>query len=214
MNIEITTAELFNDSIEAAFKSEQLNYLLNQEPNPKWISVHPFIKNHKYIPIDKVEFMLRKIFKRYRIEITGQGSAFNGVWVTVRVHYLHPETKTLEWHDGIGAIQLQVKKDTSPSDLSNINNGALSMAFPIAKTLAIKDACDHFGKLFGCDLNRRDTIPFQFDKNLKQAGINIEEKRLKLMLADCETIEDIELLQQSMPDYDAKIFDEYKNNLK
>ena len=48
----------------------------------------------------------------------------------------------------------------------------------------------------------------------KETEIDIEIKRLKLMLADCETIEDIELLQQSMPDYDAKIFDEYKNNLK
>ena len=34
------------------------------------------------------------------------------------------------------------------------------MAFPMAKTIAIKDACDHFGKLFGADLNRKDTIAF------------------------------------------------------
>jgi hypothetical protein len=40
------------------------------------------------------------------------------------------------------------------------------MAFPIAKTIAIKDACDHFGKLFGSDLNRKDTINYQPDLTL------------------------------------------------
>jgi hypothetical protein len=72
----------------------------------------------------------------------------------------------MDWHDGIGAAQLQTKKGTSPSDLININNGALSMAFPIAKTVAIKDACDHFGNIFGANLNRKDTVPFAPDESL------------------------------------------------
>jgi hypothetical protein len=109
--------------------------------------------------------MLRKIFKKYAIEIINQGTSFNGVWVTVRVHYFHPTEATMMYHDGIGAVQLQTAKGTSPADLQNINNGALSMAYPIAKTLAIKDACDHFGKLFGCDLNRKDTMAFKVDAN-------------------------------------------------
>ncbi len=155
-----TIADLFEENLEIAFKNEQLNLLLNHEPRKEWIKVHPIISNYRYIPIDKVEFLLRKIFQRYRIEITGQGSAFNGVWVTVRVHYFNPVSGEWDYHDGIGACQLQTKSGSSPADLININNGALSMAFPIAKTVAIKDACDHFGKLFGCDLNRKDTIPF------------------------------------------------------
>jgi hypothetical protein len=159
-------ADLFAENIEQAFKQEELNLLLNQEPNAKWVKEHPFIKGYRYLPIDKIEFMLRKIFKVFRIEITGQGTAFNGVWVTVRVHYLNPTTGEMSFHDGIGAMQLQTKKDTSPADLLNINNGALSMAFPAAKTVAIKDACDHFGKLFGCDLNRKDTMNFTFDAAL------------------------------------------------
>ena len=148
------------------FKNDALMVLLNQEPSPSWIKVHPYIKNYSYIPIERVEFLLKTIFKRYRIEITGQGTAFNGVWVTVRVHYMHPITLEWDWHDGIGAAQLQTKKDTSPADLQNINNGALSMAFPIAKTVAIKDAADHFGKLFGADLNRKDNISYNVDLTL------------------------------------------------
>lgn len=163
-----TVAELFSENLEQAFKNESLNLLLNQEPKQEWVKEHPFIKGYKYLPIDKVEFMLRKIFKKFSIEITGQGTAFNGVWVTVRVHYLNPTTGEMAYHDGIGAMQLQTAKGTSPADLININNGALSMAFPAAKTVAIKDACDHFGKLFGCDLNRKDTMNFTFDTTLNQ----------------------------------------------
>ena len=149
------------------YKSDKLMVLLNQSPSPDWVKVHPFIKNYKYLPIERVEFLLKTIFKRYRIEITGQGTAFNGVWVTVRLHYVNPESLEWDYHDGIGAAQLQTKKDTSPADLQNINNGALSMAFPIAKTIAIKDAADHFGKLFGSDLNRKEEISYNIDVTLQ-----------------------------------------------
>lgn len=154
------------------FKADALMVLLNQEPKKEWVKVHPFIKGYNYIPIERVEYLLKTIFKRYRIEITGQGTAFNGVWVTVRVHYMHPITGEWDWHDGIGAAQLQTKQGASPADLQNINNGALSMAFPIAKTVAIKDATDHFGKLFGSDLNRKDQITYNVDLTLQPMDEN------------------------------------------
>ena len=139
--------------------------------------------------------MLRKIFKKYQIEITGQGTSFNGVWVTVRVHYYHPTESCMMYHDGIGAVQLQTAKGTSPADLANINNGALSMAYPIAKTLAIKDACDHFGKLFGCDLNRKDTMAFKVDVNpleLKEQLVELFDlKRDSMSLDELQHIERI-----------------------
>lgn len=161
-----TIAELFSDSVKLAGKSEALNLILATQPPDKWIKTHPVISNYKYLPIDKIEHLLRKIFKKYRIEVIREGTAFNGVFVVVRVHYLNPVTGEMDFHDGIGACQLQTAKGTSPADLSNINNGAISMAFPIAKTIAIKDACDHFGNIFGCNLNRKDTIPFETDSNL------------------------------------------------
>lgn len=166
-----TLQELFEENIELAGKQEGLNAILSAQPPKAWIKEHPFIKDrdgvhHKYLPIEKVEFLLRKIFKQYRIEITGQGTAFNGVWVTCRVHYFSPVTNQMEWHDGIGACQLQTKAGTSPSDLVNINNGALSMAFPIAKTFAIKDACDMLGNIFGANLNRKDIAQFEPDMKL------------------------------------------------
>lgn len=161
-----TLAELFEGNIIESGKTEALNALLNVEPPAKWVKEHPFIKGHRYLPIDKIEYLLRKIFKRYSIEITGQGTSFNGVWVTVRVHYYNPVTGEMNYQDGIGACQLQTAKGTSPADLSNINNGAISMAFPIAKTFAIKDACGLIGNIFGANLDRKDTIPFEPDQNI------------------------------------------------
>lgn len=158
-----TIAELFEDNIEVAGRSEGLNAILNTSPPTKWIKEHPYIKDWLYLPIEKVEYLLRRCFKKYKIEVLREGTAFNGVYVVVRVHYLNPATGEMDFHDGIGAMQLQTKKGTSPADLANINSGAISMAFPIAKSLAVKDATDHFGALFGANLNRKDVLPFQVD---------------------------------------------------
>lgn len=157
--------DLYLDKVKTQ-RNDAYITLLNQEPNKVWIKEHPFIRGYKYLPIERIEYLLKTIFKNYRIEIKGQGQSFNGVWVTVRVHYVHPLTGDWSFHDGIGASQLQTAKGTSPADLANINNGALSMAFPMAKTIAIKDACDHFGKLFGADLNRKDLISYELDLTL------------------------------------------------
>lgn len=192
--------DLYSDKLVAQ-KNDAFVTLMNQSPNQKWVKEHPFIRGYKYLPIERVEFLLKSIFKSYRIEVTGQGTAFNGVWVTVRVHYLHPITQTWEFHDGIGASQLQTAKGTSPADLGNINNGALSMAFPMAKTIAIKDACDHFGNLFGADLNRKDVISYDLDLTLieltpqhpnwekakdavKNGNLTIEQLRKKYTISD------------------------------
>jgi hypothetical protein len=73
--------------------------------------------------------------------------------------------------------ELQTKADTGSlkADFSNINKSAVEMALPIAKTNAIKDACDHIGKLFGRDLNRKDSIEF----TPKYMDIDIDSKLLE-----------------------------------
>ena len=157
--------DLYNDKISIQ-KSDAFVTLMNQPPLEKWVKQHPFIKNYNYLPIERIEFLLKTIFKRYKIEIIREGQSFNGVFVVVRVHYFDPLISEWSFHDGIGACQLQTKSGSSPAELQNINNGALSMAFPIAKTIAIKDACDHFGKLFGSDLNRKDNISYSLDLTL------------------------------------------------
>lgn len=207
-----TVAELFEDNLEVAFKNEQLNLLLNTEPPAQWVKEHPFIKNHKYLPIDKVELLLKKIFKKYRIEILREGVSFNAVYVVVRVWYYNPLTSEMDYHDGIGAQQLQTATGTSAADLANINNGAVAMAFPIAKTVAIKDACDHFGKLFGADLNRKNATKYTVDKSIvdKMQKKDHTSERMALLIQDCTTVEQLKAIETQVPDnlldfYTAKL---------
>jgi hypothetical protein len=154
-----------SDALVEIKRQEDLNIYLDTDVPQAWVKVNKFANNSKYLPIDKVEWLLRKIFKAFRIEITGQGVAFNGVWVSVRLHYLHPVTGKWEFHDGIGASEMQTAKGTSPADLVNINKNALSMAFPVAKSYAIKDASHHFGNVFGANLNRMDIVKLTTDNN-------------------------------------------------
>jgi hypothetical protein len=192
--------DIYTDKLSIQ-KADVFVTLMNQQPKKEWVKDHPFIRGYKYLPIERIEYLLKTIFKSYKIEITGQGTSFNGVWVTVRIHYLHPVSGEWLFHDGIGASQLQTAKGTSPADLNNINNGALSMAYPVAKTIAIKDAADHFGKLFGSDLNRKDLINYELDltlieltpehpnwnkvkEALKSGNYTIEQIRTKYNLSD------------------------------
>lgn len=152
--------------IATLFKHDQFNLLMNQAPEPKWILENKFAGNSKYIPIGILETLLQRIFKEFKVEVMREGQLFNSVYVTIRLHYLNPVSGEWSYHDGVGSAQIQTKAGASPADLASINNNAVMMALPMAKSYAIKDACDHFGKLFGRDLNRKEVMGFGVDKNL------------------------------------------------
>lgn len=164
-----TIADLTMD-IQQAFKQDDFNLLLNQEVPVKWVKENKFANNSKYIPIDKVEFLLTRIFGQWRVEIIDYKQLFNAVSCHIRLHYLNPVTNQWSYHDGVGAMQVQTKSGSSPADLASINNSAVMMALPAAKSYAIKDAADHLGKLFGRDLNRKDVQAFvpAFDEETKK----------------------------------------------
>jgi hypothetical protein len=160
-------SEIYADSsLETLFKQDQFNLLMNQQPEPKWILTNAYAGNSKYIPIGIKETLLQRIFKEFRVEILREGTMFNAVYVTIRLHYLHPVTGEWSYHDGTGADQIQTKSGASAADLSSIGNNAVAMSLPKAVSFAISDASDHFGKLFGRDLNRKETMGFGVDKNL------------------------------------------------
>jgi len=208
-----TVQELYTEP-EELLKAEQLTVILNQQPPEAWIKKHPYISNYRYIPIDKIEFLLKRIFKSYRIEVLREGTSFNGVYCVVRVHYLHPITGQWEFHDGIGAEALQVKAGSSPADLANINNGALGMAFPIAKTRALKDACDHFGTTFGSDLNRKDTLQYSMDKKLIEVAKTKEEQRMEKLIEKAKDRETLEGLKAHLTEKLQTQFDTKWSSLK
>ena len=55
------------------------------------------------------------------------------------------------------------------------------MAFPIAKSFAVKDACDHFGDIFGANLNRKDTLDFYVDQKIIDNAQKAQEEFSKII---------------------------------
>jgi hypothetical protein len=151
--------ELHHDT-DLAFKNDQLNLLLNQSVPASWVKKHPFAANVKYLPIDKVETLLTRIFQEWKAEVISYSQLFQSVSVHVRVHYKNPISGEWSFHDGLGAVGVQTDKGSSAADLSAIKSDAVMKALPAAKSYAIKDAAEHLGKLFGRDLNRKDEVAF------------------------------------------------------
>lgn len=167
------------DSIVELANLDEFNVLVNQNPPKAWVKVNKFAGNSQYLPIDKVELLLRKIYKDVNIEVLRESVMFNAVTVTVRIHYTHPVTGQKGFKDGVGAKQIQTKQGASAADLASINNNAVEMALPIAKTNAMKDAAHTFGRIFGGDLNRKDVLEETLDQGLQDKKFELEKERLK-----------------------------------
>ena len=146
--------------LESFIKNDEFLTIVNQEPPEKFIKDHPLARGVKYIPIEVIEMMLTKLFQNWHVEVLESGQLLNSVRVTVRLHYTHPITKQSMYQDGIGAVAIQVDKGKNASDLGAIKSNAIMLALPAAKSFAIKDAAEHIGKVFGRDLNRKDTMAF------------------------------------------------------
>lgn len=193
----MTNITKFENKVESLVKQDKIMVALNQQPHEDWVKTHPYIKNFLYLPIERVEWLLKTFFKTsYKIEVIKTGIILNAIEVTVRVHYRYADSDEWQYHDGVGAKEIQTTKDSGSLklDLSNINRGAVEMALPIAKTIAIKDACDHFGRIFGSDLNRKQQMTYAEDTKLQPVDVGSElfEKMKAAVKAGTHTIEQIE----------------------
>jgi hypothetical protein len=197
---------------------EQLNVILSTPPPATWVKQHPFIKGYNYLPIDKVEYLLRRCFKKYQIEVIKTAQLFNAIEVTVRVHYLNPATNEMMYHDGVGAQELQTTKGSGNlnMDMSNVNKGAVMMALPIAKSIAIKDACDHFGDLFGANLNRKDIVQFTGDTELLSAeGVHNskEKERVEKHILNANNVDTLMQVENLIEKYELRDIYNAKHDL-
>jgi hypothetical protein len=205
-----TLADL-NKDIQAAFKHDQLNTLLNQQPPLTWVKQNKFANNSLYLPIDKVEFLLTRIFQQWRCEVIEYKQLFNAISCHIRLHYLNPITGEWSFHDGVGAADIQVKAGSSASELQNINRNATGMALPIAKSYALKDAAHHLGKLFGKDLNRADAVEFSgaYDMPTIDNIVEVFEQ-----VKDKLTITELDAAERIINNKEANSFKKLYNHLK
>lgn len=152
--------ELLDGDLELKQGQNNLNILLNENPPDAWVKEHPLAKNVKYIPIERVEWLLTRLFFMWRVEVKSTQILANSIVVTVRLFYLDRFSDEFLWQDGIGAAPLQTDKGAGAIDFDKIKNDAVMKAAPAAESYAIKDAAEKIGKIFGKDMNRKDKLMY------------------------------------------------------
>lgn len=185
-----TLQDLYNDT-PALREQNELNVLLNQHPSEKWLRKHPMAKRKviisgvehtvpvEYITIERVKYLLNRLFIKHKIEVKSVQIIANSVQVTVRLHYLDPITGEWDWHDGVGAAPINTKAGAGACDFMAVLPGAVQQAVPSAKSYAVKDAAHEIGKIFGRDINNGEDIDYD---NLLNTFPNKEEIQRKVAL--------------------------------
>lgn len=155
-----TIQELYESDEIQPKKDSMFQLLVNQPPKQGWIKIHPIHKRVKYLPIERVEWLLTNVFVKWYVEIKESKILANSVVTTVRLHYHNIVSGEWEYQDGLGASPLQTHKDAGAIDFNSIKSDAVMKAAPASKSFAVKDAAEQIGRLFGRDLNRADQISY------------------------------------------------------
>ena len=134
---------------------------INLKPPQSWVKDHPFIKNYKYLPIERVEYLLRSIFQYWEWKVIDYRVIANAIAVHGRLRVQHPVSGEWLEYDGLGAVDIQLKSGSNPTDFSAIMSGAIQKNLPSAESFALKDASEKIGDIFGGSLNRKDEIGFR-----------------------------------------------------
>jgi len=186
-NHQLPTIAQLHDKDEVAFKHNELLKLLNQPVHEKWVKTHDLISvkingqmtKLKYLPIDKVRFLLTRIFGLFWYdEIIKYSAEFNSCTVQVRLHYCMPGTDIWLFKDGIGAVGVQTDKGSNASDLGAIKSNAVMLAMPSAASYALSNAAEKLGSLFGANLNKSDAIAFAGMSNSETSPPNTQQNTL------------------------------------
>jgi hypothetical protein len=160
-----TLTELISEN-EISVKRNNLMVLLNQDPPKQWLVPHPMVRGHLYIPIERVEYILSRVFKKWWVDILSVQTIANSVVVTVRLNVIDPISGDVWHNDGIGAMAIQTDKGAGAMEWDKAKADGVMKAAPSAETYAIKDAADKFGKLFGKDLGRK--VDINYDSLIKE----------------------------------------------
>jgi len=158
------------------------------------------------MPVNRIEYLLSRIFGKWWVEIKGVNTIANSVVVTVRLYVTNPITGEVEWNDGIGACPIQTDKGAGAMDWNHAKADGVMKSAPAAESYALKDAAEKFGKLFGKDLGRKDSIGY--DSLLKKSEqITIDDLRTLLDLKrDALSVVELKEAQRIINNNETKSF--------
>lgn len=212
--VKIPTLQDLIEQDEKYLKDNQLAVLLNQPPPEKWLQKHPILTGHKYLPIERVEYLLTRIFTKWWVEVLDSKIIANSVVVTVRLFVIDPISKEVKHNDGIGAAPIQTDAKASATDWTKVKAAGVQMAAPMAKSYAFKDAAESFGKLFGKDASRKNQIDYNDLLKTAKAPEEHLADRVAKLLQDVTAPEDLDQIRADLGDdvtdeIDAMLVDKY-----
>lgn len=160
-----TIAEIQSD-LGTAMSQDKLNIICNQPPPQTWLKQNDFVKlkvagawkKADYLPIDKVKYLLTRVFGRWKLEIKDTKIMGNSVVSFVRLWVYNPTYQEWDYHDGVGAVKIQQDAGASATDTESIKANAFQLAAPASISYALKDAAGNFGPLFGGNLNKDNAL--------------------------------------------------------
>lgn len=192
-SVAIPTLQELVDNEEMTLKQNALMVLLNQPPQDKWLKEHPMTKG-KYIPIERVEWLLSYIFTRWWVEVKDVKVIANSVAVSVRLFVINPLDGKEIYQDGVGACPIQTNKGAGAMDWNEAKSTGVQIALPAAKSYAVKDAAEGFGKLFGKDTGRAANLSYD-----------------AFLRGDAITLDDLKQLAEEQKDNESITADEWVN---
>lgn len=152
-----TIQELVTMELSEREKENALNVLLNQPPPDVWLKKQ---NNVIHLPVDKVRYLLTKIFIEWHEEIKSVQVIANSVTVILTLHYLHPITHEYLQMDGIGAAPINTKKEAGAMEWDKVIHDSVHKCVGSAAAFALKNAAKKLGRIFGADLMKDDVISY------------------------------------------------------
>lgn len=132
----------------------EFNNKMDVPPLRRWLKSNRASQGAKYLPIRRIEALLRTYFGAYQIEFANDPQLIvNSVVVSVHLKVFHPVLKEWLSYAGIGAVALQLDKGASASDVDKIKRMALHKNAPAALSFAVNNAAKKIGRIFGSDIN-------------------------------------------------------------
>lgn len=161
-----TELNLVEDDIQQVPVAGQLKELQNEMEFHKLLSKSPkkLAKKHpqinaQYLPVGIIEQMLDAIFPSWSFERVDSGILANSVFYEGVLTVQSPHNGKIFKRTGVAAIPIQLGKGSKPMEIENIVATAIQKNLPTAKSVALKNAAQSLGNLFGRSLNRDDEAP-------------------------------------------------------
>jgi len=165
--------------------TNQLETVLSWSPKQEWVEKLEELNGYRYIPIDKIEWLLTRLFTKYSLKITHVVSDDKRCIVAVELSYLIGDT----WH---------IRAGVGCCDVSGQHTSAT--AFPTAKSIAVRDAAEMIGNIFGANLNRKNPpVPVKQQEEIHSKVIEFSRG-----LSECNNLQDLEVFFRGYTRYNKE----------